>query len=192
MKPHSALSRRLKKLGACGKAVAYARDHETLTEAWTACERGDWMLWLAAREPKMFASATRQEVVLAACAVWREIAAPRTKDKRVIACIETVESWARGEGATLGEVRKARTAAYTAFTSAFTACTADAVFAAAYIAFAADADYAPYATADAAYNIAASVTADATAAVYRGYRVELAKARKRAADVVRGRFEARS
>jgi len=36
----------LEKLNACSEAVAYARGFSTLQDAWNACERGDWMLWL--------------------------------------------------------------------------------------------------------------------------------------------------
>jgi len=45
----------LKHNGACGEAIKWATvgGYATLPEAWAACNRGDWMLWLLARvEPQ--------------------------------------------------------------------------------------------------------------------------------------------
>lgn len=42
-------TRKLKKLGACAEAIAFAKGFETPQEAWDACERGDWMLWIIGR-----------------------------------------------------------------------------------------------------------------------------------------------
>lgn len=39
----------IEKLNACKAAVSDARNYQTSQELWTACERGDWMLWLIAR-----------------------------------------------------------------------------------------------------------------------------------------------
>ena len=38
--------RLLKHAGACREAVEWAKPYATLQEAWDACERPDWMLWL--------------------------------------------------------------------------------------------------------------------------------------------------
>lgn len=41
----------LVRLQACDDAVEWARGYDTMDAAWAACERGDWMLWLACRWP---------------------------------------------------------------------------------------------------------------------------------------------
>lgn len=38
----------LRDLGACSDAIAWVGDRD-LAAAWAECQRGDWMLWLAAR-----------------------------------------------------------------------------------------------------------------------------------------------
>jgi hypothetical protein len=40
---------KLRQLGACYKAQTWAKEQNSYKEAWEKCERGDWMLWLAAR-----------------------------------------------------------------------------------------------------------------------------------------------
>ena len=91
-------------MDACPDAVDWARGYDSLDSAWSACERGDWMLWLAERF-----GADNKTLVLAACDCAR-LALPYTSDPRVLACIETTERWARGE-ATLEELSAARAAA---------------------------------------------------------------------------------
>lgn len=54
----------LKKHNACSEAMEWVADR-TIAEAWNACERGDWMLWIAAK------ILDRKLVVRAACAVAR-------------------------------------------------------------------------------------------------------------------------
>lgn len=39
----------LKALNPCSEALAWAGNFDTLAEAWAACGRGDWMLWLAGK-----------------------------------------------------------------------------------------------------------------------------------------------
>ena len=41
------MKEQLKKLHACDEALQWASQFETFPEAWAACERGDWMLWIA-------------------------------------------------------------------------------------------------------------------------------------------------
>ena len=38
---------KLEKLNACEEAVEWASQQKSFPSAWEACERGDWMLWLA-------------------------------------------------------------------------------------------------------------------------------------------------
>ena len=40
-------TKKLKKLQACEEAVEWASQQKSFPSAWEACERGDWMLWLA-------------------------------------------------------------------------------------------------------------------------------------------------
>ena len=49
MKKH--WSDKLVKLDACKEAVIWAKDFPTVAEAWNACERGDWMIWLCRELP---------------------------------------------------------------------------------------------------------------------------------------------
>jgi hypothetical protein len=120
------------------------------------------MLWLAART-----GVRRQDLVLAACACAR-LALPYVAvgEPRPLRAIETAERWARGEGASLVDVRTAAYAARAAAADAAYAADA-AADAAAYAAdAAADAAYAAIfaaraAAADAAY--AADAAADAAA-----------------------------
>lgn len=101
------LSDLLAKHGACREAAEWAEPYATLAEAWAACERGDWMLWLAAKADLC----TRQELILAACECAR-LALPYVQagEVRPLIAIETAEAWARGE-ATIEQVAAATTAA---------------------------------------------------------------------------------
>ena len=47
--PATNWSEDLARLGACREARAFVMEHPTLAAAWTACARGDWMLWLLGR-----------------------------------------------------------------------------------------------------------------------------------------------
>lgn len=132
-------------------------------DMWRRCDRGDWLLWLAAR-----AGVGRRLVVLAACdcAETALVHVPSGEERPRIA-IETARRWARG-GATLVEVRYAAYAAYYANAGGNAAYHA----AAAAYAYGGDADYAALASANAAYACAARAAANAAdvadAAVARG------------------------
>ncbi len=143
----------LARLGACSEARNWV-GRKPIRTAYRTCERGDWMLWIAAR-----AGVDRKVIVLAACECMR-LALPhvRTGEDRPRVAIETAERWVRGEaGVTLDDVRNAAAAAYAA---AVTYAAGYAAYAAATYAAAADytgytyaaaaADYAGYAAADAA------------------------------------------
>lgn len=137
---------RLIDLGACEDAVTFASQYPTIGEAWDACERGDWMLWLAAKA----GLCTREQLVLAACACARLalVHVPGGEDRPRIA-IETAEAWADGRAA-IDEVRAAADAAYAAAAYADDAAAYAAADAAAYAAYAAAAAYADDAAAVAA------------------------------------------
>ena len=57
----------LLRIDACPEAIDYARDHTgTPCALWRACDRGDWLLWLADR-----VDVDRRFIVRAACACAR-------------------------------------------------------------------------------------------------------------------------
>ena len=138
----------LRSLGACPEAREWAAGYSTLAEAWTACDRADWLLWYAGRHGDV----DRRLLVRAACACARTVLpyVPVGED-RPHRAIELAEAWCNGR-ATIVEVR---TAAY--------AADADAAYAANAAAYAA---YAAYAAADAAADAAYAAYAAAAYAAY--------------------------
>ena len=154
----------LTRLRACDEAVEWAEQYKSFTAAWTACERPDWLLWIAAN------TVDQKLVVLAACACARTALKYVPKgERRPLVAIETTEAWARGE-ATIAEVRTAyAVSAYAASASAAAsaasayAASASASASAAYAAYAAYAAsaYAASASASAASAYAASASASA-------------------------------
>ena len=135
----SAFTDQLESLNACRDAVRWVGERD-LPTAWMQCERGDWMLWLAAK-----VKIDRKLVVLAACDC-AELAWPYVKRAETLqaakSCVKVTREWCEGR-ADIEDVRKAR-----------------AYAAADYAAYAA-ADYAAYAAAAAAYAAAAADAADA-------------------------------
>ncbi len=133
-----------------------------------ACDRGDWLLWLAAR-----AGVDRRLVVLAACDCAEEalvhVAAGEERPRR---CIEVTRAWCRGE-ATIEQVREARraaddaAAAAAAYAAAYVAAAAAAAYADAAAAAADDAAAAAYAAADAAAVAARASSLAASARLVR-------------------------
>jgi len=131
----------LVELNACSEAVDWCRTQPDLATAWAACERADWMLWLAGRLSGPAGDPRRITLALA-CADCAETVPQSPGDAE---CLRVVRAWASGT-VDIDEVRTASAAAYAA---------ADA--AAAYAA-------AAYAAAAAAYAAAA-----ASAAAYAAY-----------------------
>ena len=147
-------------LGACTEAREWAAGYSTLAEAWTACERADWLLWYAGKR-----GVDRKILVRAACACARTALphVPPGEDRPRLA-IELAEAWCNGR-ATIVEVR---TAANAAANAAYDAYDANAAYAAAYAAtaYAAAADAAANAAYAAAANAAYAAAAAADAAPY--------------------------
>ena len=152
----------LRKFGACAEGVDWA-DGKSLAQVWDECERGDWMLWLAAHMIGSEGWPSRKEVVLAACACAETaLQYILPGEDRPRNAIETARRWVRGE-ATMDEVRSAASDAYAAYAAAsaasssafYAAASAYAVFSAAasaYAVFSAASDaYAAYAAAAYAY-----------------------------------------
>jgi hypothetical protein len=144
----------LRSLRACDSAIEWAATQPTAEIAWAACERGDWLLWLAKR-----VGCDRARLVQAACACARQALQyiPDGEERPRLA-IETAEAWARGEAA-LADVRRAADAA-----SAYAVASA-AAYAANAATHAADAASAAAAAA-AADNAAWAADAAASAAAY--------------------------
>jgi len=139
------LSDKIKSIYPCSGAVRWMDHYETPQEAWDACERGDWMLWLMGHK------SDRKLSVRAACGCAR-LSLKYAKGSEALNAIEAAEGWCEGK-VTQHEVKIAADAAAYAADAAADA----AAYAAAY---AADA----YAAADAADAAAAYAYAAAAAA----------------------------
>jgi hypothetical protein len=121
---------RIEKLGACSAALEWLRaeNRATLSDAWVACERPDWMLWMAGRCSGKPGEASRRK--LARCAA--ECAA---------LVLPIYERWYPGddstrkaiEAAMRGDPDECRAASYAAYAASY------AAYAAAYAAAAATA-----------------------------------------------------
>jgi hypothetical protein len=81
----------LKRLGACQKGLEWAARHDDVLDAWWACPRGDWLLWLS-----MKLGVTQRLVVFAACECAR-MALPFAEDERVRTAIILAEQKASGD-----------------------------------------------------------------------------------------------
>ena len=170
----------LAEMHACDSAVQWVRSggYKTLSAAWRACPRGDWMLWFAGKKSGDPESEGRRRLVIAACECAR-LALPYAKSPTVLICIETAEKWSRGE-ATIEQVHEARRNAAADAYAAYAAAAA----AAAYAAAAADDAYAYAAYAYAAAAAAAYAYADAAAAYADARKKTLAQC----ADIVRKHY----
>lgn len=126
--------RYLKSLKACSRAIGFARGYNTLQEAWDACDRPGWLLWLLTKQASGIGSASRKAVAYAAAQCARA-GLKFTEDPRVLACIYTTEGYIRGENK-LEDVIEAAGSAANAYAAAYGS---DAAYAAAYAAAAASA-----------------------------------------------------
>ena len=150
-KVKTGLAGRIKHLSPCAEAVVWLQDWNIPQEAWDACERGDWMLWLLGKLSGPPESKSREKLVLASCGCAR-LVVHLAASPNVLMCIEAAERWANGTG-TLKDLIKARAAAYAAADADAAYAAATAAYTAVYTAAAA-ADAATYAAdaADAAYT----------------------------------------
>jgi len=149
---------RISKYSPCSDAATWLGNQTNITEAWNACPRGDWMLWLAAR-----VGVERPTLVKAAAACARlSFVYVKEGEIRPLKAIEAAEAWAENP---TEENRKAADAA--AYAAAY------AAYDAAYAAY--DAAYAAYAAANAAY-----------AAAYAA--AKLSEILKQCADIVRKHY----
>ena len=99
---------KLKKMGACEAAVGWCGDR-TAAQAYTDCERAEWMLWVATR-----IDIDRKLLVLAACAcaetALKYVPAGEDRPRKAI---ETARAWCAGK-ATLDDVVATSAAAWDA------------------------------------------------------------------------------
>ena len=101
--------RAISRLGACKDAMEWAESYDSLPEAWAACERGDWMLWLLGRLSGEPGSEGRRKLVLTTCQCAR-LALPYVVEgeERPRKTIEVTEAWAKNEGGiTLEDIQNA-------------------------------------------------------------------------------------
>lgn len=107
----------LKQHDACDDAVEWAANYDTLTDAWDACERPDWMLWLHAngiikigdRDLRLFAcECVRYTPIGGGRTVWDLLTDERSRN-----AVEVAERYANGE-ATRDELYAARGGAWSA------------------------------------------------------------------------------
>ncbi len=86
-----ALQRQLTRLGACKSSIEWAKIYNDFRDAWRACHRGDWLLWLAEK-----LEVEHRVVVRAACDCAR-LALQFTRDERPLRAILMTERWASGD-----------------------------------------------------------------------------------------------
>jgi hypothetical protein len=151
---------KLRELHACSEAIVWAKNYPTLQAAWKACDRGDWMLWLAGGTVQP-GSPEHKRVVFAACQCAR-LALPHVPatELRPLAAIETAERWTKGE-TSIEKVCAAADAAADAAAEAANYAAEAANYAAYYAAY-----FATYSAAEAANYAAEAANYAAEAATY--------------------------
>jgi hypothetical protein len=181
----TAFKKYLQKVNACQEGVKFA-EGKTLQQAWDACTRPDWMLWLYRKNNPDKIVCVRIAIFSARQSL-KFFTKKYPKDNQPLKAIEAAEAWAENP---TEENRKAAYAAYAAAAAdaADADAYADAYAAAAAYAYAdayaaAYAAYAAYA-ADAAY--AAAYAADAAAyAAYAAYAAAKSKMRIKICNYIR-------
>ena len=117
-------------LKACPDAVDWAAQHDSPQAAWDACDRGDRMLWIAARLAGDHGSPSHRLVVLAACACARiALRFVPADEPRPAAALALAERYGQGEAITSADLRAAAVAAAYAADAAADAATYVAIYA---------------------------------------------------------------
>jgi hypothetical protein len=155
---------KLKQLNACDNAIEFASKFNTFQEAWDACERSDWMIWIINKKGWL----TDKELRLFAVRCARGIQ-HLMKDERSINAIDVAERYANGE-ATDDELDAAWAAARAAESTAAMAAESTAAMAAAWDAAWAAAWYSAW---DAAWDAAWAAAWDAARAKQCDYIREI-------------------
>lgn len=91
----------LKSLGACKEAVEWTKNYSSLDDAWAACPRVDWMLWLWGKYAHIPDREAHQRYVGCCAACVRGLLelyeTHRPEDKQVRRYLDGCESYGRGE-----------------------------------------------------------------------------------------------
>jgi len=126
----------LTKLGACHEA-RHSANNKSLEEVWSTCERGDWLLWLAAK-----INIDRKLIVGICCDIAEKtLCHVPANEKRPSEVIRIARAWINGE-ATIEQVLSAAYAASAAAANAAYAAATYAAYASASATYAANAAYA--------------------------------------------------
>lgn len=177
----------IKKYAPCPEAIEFRKKFSTFKEAWEACPRGDWMLWIAA---KVKVDGRLLTLAKGKCA---ETIKHLMKDDRSIKAVEAAIAYGNREigDKELGDAADAAYLAADASTSYTAAATADAStsYTTAYATAAAVYDATAAAVYDTtAYDTTAYATADAAAAANNAADAAAdakAKNQKQTADICR-------
>lgn len=94
----------LKKLNACKEGQEWGDSQESYEQAWNICERGDWLLWIAAAR-----SVDIKKIVGAKVEIAR-LVQHLMKDERSLNALDVGEKFSKGE-ASLEELKEAADAA---------------------------------------------------------------------------------
>ena len=133
MTPLETMCIRIADLGACQEAQDWLKELDpswTPQQAWDACPRADWMLWLIGRSK----NPDKVAIVRVACAIARTVLKHVPEGElRPLRAIEAAEAWAENpnEGTARAAARAAAYAAYAAAAYAADAADAAAAYAAA-------------------------------------------------------------
>jgi hypothetical protein len=100
-KKPSAHVQRLIDLGACsgpGESIGFAEQYATAQEAWDACKRADWMLWLWRCVGPKDAAGAKISVRLAVACARTAIPFVKTEEDRaeMAAILDGLDGWALG------------------------------------------------------------------------------------------------
>lgn len=128
------------------KIKAWADAQPSYREAWQTCERGDWMMWIAAKQ-----RAGKKKIILSGIEIARTVQ-HLMADPRLLKALDVAERYSRGD-ATKIELNMARHDAH------------DVVYLATRATRVAEADYAKALRAESAAKAACLVTTDAAATV---------------------------
>jgi hypothetical protein len=104
------LEEKLVQLSVSNKIINWMISNETFNEAWAKCDKGDWMLFIAARASN--AEENHKRIVTAACRCARMVLQYiPDNDRRPLIAVETIEKWLKDEATTF-EVDLARADMY--------------------------------------------------------------------------------
>lgn len=141
--------KKLKTINACHAAMVWLADKSS-AQAWTDCQRGDWMLWIASKSGVDVRTVTRAKVE---CAM---LVAHLLTDQRSLNALRVAGQYADG----LASIQELKSA----YASAAHVADSNAAYAAAASAYAVANSYAAHAAAASAYATAITYT-DAAARI---------------------------